>query len=482
MAIEFYGDIAVSSKTGAVFFQAGLEDYGTSPQPSEAPVVNANFSQTPWSPWGKNNMLPREIAEDIENVGVLDAALDAKGKIGTGKGMEPYLLMNKTTDGTEELEWVSDSEIQDWMELNNVFEFSIDSIYDKLGYGWNCGSYVLNLGRKKIARVKRHDVYEARLEKKDTTTRLINNLYLSADWANARSTYETDKQVRIEMLQEGNELKDLTERVAANNSKLEYAFANRTIRNGRHYYPQPIYRSNKQWIKIARSVPAFKIAMFKNSITIKYKITIHPKFWENKVGKLEWEKYTPEDRQAIMDEYYTKIDNWLTGEDKAYKSIFTGGFFNEEKGEMEDYVKIDVLDDKVKDGKLLPDSGAAISEILFALNLNPALMGAGNPGGNAYGDTSGGSNIRESFLTQLMIMESERKANATVFNVVKKFNGWSERLEVEKTISLPAVFDKSGKVTTPSSSRIVTPRLVWRYPSGLLTTLDTGKSTKPENL
>jgi hypothetical protein len=478
MAIEFYGDIAVSSKTGAFFAQAGLEEYSNVPRASEAPVIsNTDFSQAPWSPWGSNNLLPKEIADDIENVGVLDAALDAKGRIATGKGMEPFLRIHMDSDCKETLEHVDDTEIQDWKEENNQFDFSVDSTYDKLGYGWNTGSFVLNLGRKKIVRVKRHDVYEARLEKKDATTRLIKNIYLCADWPNAGSTYQPDRHSRIELLEEGRELQDLYERVALNSSKVEYAFAKRTLRNGRHYYPQPIYRSNKAWIKIARSVPAFKIAMFKNSITLKYLVTIHPKFWEHKVGKLEWEKYTPQQKQTTMDDYYTKIDEWLTGEDKAYKSLFGGGFFNEEKGTLEQYVKIEVLDDKVKDGKLLPDSGAAISEILFALNLNPALMGAGNPGGKAYGDTSGGSNIRESFLTQLMIMESERKANADVYNVVKKFNGWSERLEKTRTF-MPMV---SAGQPTPES-RIVTPRLVWRYPSGLLTTLDTGKSTKPENL
>jgi hypothetical protein len=127
------------------------------------------------------------------------------------------------------------------------------------------------------------------------------------------------------------------------------------------------------------------------------------------------------------------------------------------------------------DGKLLPDSGAANSEILFALMINPALMGAGNPGGKAYGDTSGGSNVRESFLVQIMIMEAERRLNASVFNVIKKFNGWSERLEKKPTV-VPMV--GAGPVTP--QSRIVTPRLVFRHPTGLLTTLDTGKSTKSE--
>ena len=54
-----------------------------------------------------------------------------------------------------------------------------------------------------------------------------------------------------------------------------------------------------------------------------------------------------------------------------------------------------------------------------------------------------------------MLLEWERRQNARIYNVVKQYNKWNTRLETDNK------------------------RLVFRYPSGLLTTLDTGKSTKP---
>jgi hypothetical protein len=154
--------------------------------------------------------------------------------------------------------------------------------------------------------------------------------------------------------------------------------------------------------------------------------------------------------------------------------MFTGGFADPvNNGKFTPFVDIQAIDDKIKDGKYLPESGAANSEILFALMVNPALMGAGNPGGKAYGDTSGGSNVRETFLVQIMIMEAERRLNSSVFNVVKKFNGWNDRLEIARTIS-------SGVGQNTPQSRIIKPRLVFRFPTGLLTTLDTGGSLKTE--
>ena len=461
--LETYGDIAFSSRTGAIYSTLKLEDYGYGEpvKPADTPVLTTDFSNSQWYPWGVNNIMPLEIADDLENCGVLAAAMDAKARIGTGKGIQPFMLRNITSDGKEELEWVKDNELHDWLELNEGFEFAYDSSFDKHAYGWNCGSYILNGGRTRIQRVKRHDVYKARLGRREALGGLIKDLYLSDDWTKAGTTYETTKQLRLSLLEEGNELADLHERVAANSSNLQYAFFNRSRRNGREYYPVPVYRSNRAWVKIARSVPAFKIAMFRNSINVLQQVTIHPKFWEDKFGQNKWNHYTPEEKDTLKNEWHKKVDGWLAGEDNAYKSLFTGGYTDPVSGKFQKYIEVEEVKNTPPDGQFLPDSGAANSEMLFALMINPAMMGAGNPGGKAYGDTSGGSNVRESFLVQIMTMEAERQLNTTVFNVVKHFNGWAKRLQGENM--------EKG-------------RLVFRYPSGLLTTLDTGKSTKPENL
>jgi hypothetical protein len=196
-----------------------------------------------------------------------------------------------------------------------------------------------------------------------------------------------------------------------------------------------------------------KTAMFNNQMTIKYLVTISGAYWK-RVHK-KWDSFTVEKRKEIMDTKLDEIDKYLSGNENQYKSIFANSYIDPvTKQEIAD-IKIEVLDDKVKDGKLLPDSAAANSEILFALQINPALFGAGQPQG-AYANNAGGSNIRESSMVQLMLLEWERRQNLKTFNVVKKYNGWDKRLET------------GGK------------RLVFRYPSGLLTTLDTGKSTKPE--
>lgn len=445
MSVLVTDGIGYSKKTKAAYL-VPTPDQGDGKKFS-VPKEHGSVTPTAYAYWGNNNDLPIKMAQDIECCGVLNAGLDAKARIVVGKGITPFFLLNTDSEGKEELEQVNDSELIDWFELNDSFSYSINSSFDLFGYGWTVSQMLLNRTRKKINRIKRTDVVECRLQKKDEFG-MINKVYLSDDWqCNNQITSEYVKEVPI--LNEGAELYDLVER----SSGYEYAVINRNMRNGRQYYPPPLWYSAKNWVDIAKSVPKMKTALFNNQMTIKYLVTISMNYWRRVHSK--WDTYTPEKRQEVMDKKLDEIDKYLTGNENQYKSIFTTSYIDPvTKQEVAD-ITIEVLDDKVKDGKLLPDSAAANSEILFALNVNPALFGAGQPEG-AYSNNAGGSNIREAFMMQLMLLEWERRQNARIFNVVKKYNGWSDRLESENK------------------------RLVFRYPSGLLTTLDTGKSTKPE--
>lgn len=422
-----------------------------------------------YAPWGSNNDLPIKMGQDVEGCGVLSAGLDAKIRIAIGKGPMPFLLVNIDKDGKEDLEYVNDSEISDWQEYNDSFSFSMNSMFDKSSYGWNVCQLLLSRDRKMINRIFRTDVVQARLEKRDNIG-YINNLYLSADWE-TNNNVNSDQVKKIPVLEENREAIELLERT----SGYEFAMINRQLRNGRTYYPMPLWYSAKQWVDHTKRIPRLKNAIIDNQITIKYVVRISSQYWRR--IHAQWDAYTVEKRQEVIDKKLDEIDTYLSGVDNQYKSLFCMSYIDPvTKQEVAD-IQIDVIDDKVKDGKLILDSQAGNSEILFAIQVNPALVGAGQPGG-AYSNNAGGSNIREAYLTQLMMMEWERRDNAKVFNVVKKYNGWDKRLEVERTIVGGGPAPQPNQVT----EKKITPRLVFRYPSNLLTTLDTGKSTKGEVL
>ena len=102
------------------------------------------------------------------------------------------------------------------------------------------------------------------------------------------------------------------------------------------------------------------------------------------------------------------------------------------------------LKEKYTGNENLVTSSAANSEILFALMVNPNVMGAGMPGG-AYAMNQGGSNIREAFLVNIANAWKDRQVLLDPLELYIKMNGL--------------------------------PECQLRYRSTILTTLDTGAGT-----
>jgi hypothetical protein len=107
------------------------------------------------------------------------------------------------------------------------------------------------------------------------------------------------------------------------------------------------------------------------------------------------------------------------------------------------------IEDTTKIGEYLPDSAAANSEIAFTMLWNNAMTG-GNQKNGLYSENQGGSNVREASALQVIIHQVERWVVQDMFTVFKYFNGWAKKY----------------------------PGLDFIIPATILTTLDTGGSSK----
>lgn len=417
--------------------------------PSNKVYLNATETGEPWVNWGTDNKKPCRLSYKIGKSGVLNAAISAKARIAIGKGVAPVLVTGRDQkSGQEIMDWIYDPEIEDWLELNNDYLYSLQFIRDMVGYGWAHSRIRMDNGGQNIASFKTDDVLKCRLGEMNKETGEIMQTFYSPSWKDVKGPkdYKT-----LEMLSENNELADLQKRLGRGKGGKEFSLISRGDLNGKSYYPNPIWESVMEWVDLVIKVPEMKHAMFNNQMSIKYLITISIKYFER--GDTKWNSYNADEKQQKFKDKVTEINKHLTGNDKAYKSIAAASYMDPSGKEIKD-IQIEVLDDKVKDGKLLPESSAGDKQILFSLMMNPTIMGA-NTFGAGEGGAGSGSDIREAYLVQIMLMEAERRMNTKIFNIVKRFNGWSERYK--------------GK------------NLQFRYPNLILTTLDTGGSTAPVN-
>jgi len=90
--------------------------------PSNKVHVAGETSDQPWVNWGYDNRKPEKLVEKIGKSGVLSAAIGAKARIAIGKGICPVIITGRNSKtGEEEMEWIYDAEIEDWLELNNDY-------------------------------------------------------------------------------------------------------------------------------------------------------------------------------------------------------------------------------------------------------------------------------------------------------------------------------------------------------------------------
>jgi hypothetical protein len=190
-------------------------------------------------------------------------------------------------------------------------------------------------------------------------------------------------------------------------------------------------------------VPSFLKKAYTNQITWKWHIQIPYAFWDKQFPANQYA--TVDLRKAAIEEYMDDVENNLCGLDNADKPIFTFFEINPMNGKAEEKWIIEPLNNKLNNEQNLVTSAAANSEIMFAIMVNPNVMGAGMPGG-AYAGNSGGSNIREAYLVNVANAWLDRQTILDPIEIYHRYNGGPENIE-------------------------------WRFRNTVLTTLDSGAGT-----
>lgn len=409
-------------------------------QQGPVPATDNNYQGI--AMWGSNNLLPQDMLNDIKATSALKAAIDAKARVALGKGVYPARITGITKDGYEELEFINDPEIRTWLDMNNSFKNSYANMYNLFGHGQSFIKIICNSDRSKILGYKVTPTQKCRFETFNESTGRIENVVVNADWSKYSATDQKHTE-KIPLLDRDFPLQDLQSRTSGTVFMIVLQYP---LMDNDYYAIAPWY-SAVQWVKIAQSIPALKKAIFKNQMSLKYVVNIHQKFWS--LYDPTYDSAIPEKQKSIQEAFYDQVDKYLVGDDNAGKALWSTPVYDAALQKYVPAVEVIVLEDKLKEGKLLPDSAAANIEIMLPLLVNAAMLGIDMPGGDAYGGGAGsGSNIREAYLVQIMLVELERQLNATLFKMVSIVNGWGDGI-------------------------------VFRYPNQMLTTLNTGANTQP---
>lgn len=345
--------------------------------------------------WGSKNSFPTKADEVISSTSVLNTGLKFLRTVTLGQGVYACKVEGFDAKGNEQLTPIENEEVQRFVASRMVRRFLEKASRDYFKFGISFVELMPDIDGKAFSALNVINAKYARMVVPDMFGN--SEVCISGTWPRTPSA-EWEKQVRwLPMLQDFDpefctEAMKLKGKLPASIFRITDSWSNDD------YYGEPVWLSAYilGWVEISHLVPKFLQSAYKNQVTWKWHVQIPYSYWERKFPE---EQYDANERKRLIQDMMDKVELNLCGTENAEKPLFTHYAINEMNGKIEEEWKITALDNKYKGGENLVTSAAANSEILFALMVNPTVLGA-TPSGN-YAQAAGGSNIREAFLVNI---------------------------------------------------------------------------------
>lgn len=399
--------------------------------------------------WGIDNKYPNKVIEAIRKSGSGGSALRFLRKVTYGNGL--ILYSNAPVDGKKAitlLDWNSYPEVAEFHKKSQLKNFCKESIMDLEFFGIMFPEYILSDNYKKILRVKRHQTAWCRFGIQNEEG-LITTIYISQKFNKDSVSVGSEFMEEVPHVDSSMSIDEVKEFCKANGIKkfirpVKYPLLDEA------YYPIPEWHSiiSNGWLEVANSVPALKRAIFKFQMNIKYIIHIDERYFE-KVYKDEWATKKVEERMEIRKQLIDSMNDKLTGTENSGKSIQSMKF-EDDKGNTIKALEIETVDDKFKDGSYLPEAEAANSEVLFAIGVDPSLIGAGIPGGKL--GAGSGSDKMAAFNILQSLKKSDREFFLESLEFVRDYNDWDMNLNFGFEDTVLTTLDKNPTGTQTATA------------------------------
>jgi hypothetical protein len=391
--------------------------------------VDVKDKQGEIASWGKNNDYPQQVLLQAKKSGSASSSLRFLRKAHYGNGL--ILFRNEVSEqGKKVVKVVPVTELSDintFFKKSQMNRFWKEIIADLEWFSIAFPEYILSENFQTINRVKRQKAAWCRFEMMNEENGLVEHVYISEKFGKGGS---------VDLTSEFVEKIPLIDSYLSADEVREYCKINRIKKFIRPvfyplideaYYPESEWHAvlKSGWLDVANSVPALKKALFANQMTIKFLIEIDEEYYKNVYAE-EWAKMKVEERKKIRQDLVDSINSGLVGNDKAGKSIQAMKYTNA-KGDQVSAITITAIDDKLKEGIYLPEAEAANSEVLFALGVDPSLIGAGIPGGKLGAGSGSDKNAAFNILNALF--KTNRETTLEIFEFIQDYNNYDETIQ-----------------------------------------------------
>ena len=422
--------------------KALVSTFGAPSSPAATPPNDEpeSFDGIKVYPWGIGNNFPDDAESIIRKSIVLNSGLKYKMQTILGQGIFPTRVTGYKDDGQEILEIIDDKDLQKLLRSRIIRRYLSLGTRDLLKFGNAFPEYVFNAEGNRITGINVINARHCRWVEMENG--VITHVIVFGNWKDGTPGSKKDyKKILVldnfDPFSHLNSLKD--------DKKLKggsVIFPLREAFSNNDYYPLPDWYTAKEagWIEISQKIPSFIKKIYANQISWRWHVKIPYEYWEKRFPKTEYRD--EKKRFSLIQDEMDKIEENLTGDENAAKALFTHFSVNS-MGKAEEQWVIEPLDDKFKSEHQLIESAVADSNILFSINVNPTIMGAGLPGAGPYAGKTGGSDIRESFLVNVALSWLDRQTILDPIECMLEFNG-IEDCEIRFRNTILTTLDSGG--------------------------------------
>ncbi|MEM8564942.1 MAG: hypothetical protein AAGF85_00680 [Bacteroidota bacterium] len=358
--------------------------------------------------WGSDNLFPQKLLKEARKNTIIGTTLDKQARIAYEAGIEYGVRAENTGEYIVKF----DRRIDQFLKRTKIHRFLTSSLRQFYWFYQVFAEIVLTADRSEVYSIHAHKTAYCRYEVAEDG--VPKNCYVSAVWEDAPSLEGkyVSKVPLIDIFADPELYK------SEEGFKYIYPIAYST--ENEDFYPRADWNSARDsgWTDVSRSIPQFKKALFKNQISIKYLIEVSTWWWNWKYKGFDG--FDDKKKKELMTEELEAFQKFMKGEEKSGNTLMTT--FNSNPQLQKEYPgwKISAIDDKIKDGIYIEDSNEASSHTLYAIGIDPNIIGT-LPGKELAGS---GSDKRVAFNIYSDLILPHQQSVLEVLDWINEYNGW----------------------------------------------------------
>lgn len=407
-------------------------------QPTSVTVENDEYDGKVAS-WGLNNDFPQKVLKECESDTIVPTTLRFMARALYGAGLAVGKVTDYKDDGTEIFKPVKFKPWEEFKKRSNINRYLIESCNDFYWFYNVFPEMILTKNRKEIYSVNCQEASYCRWGMQDGNG-LVKTAYIHGNWEEQPSLKECKQVAVIDPYDDPvNRLKE--------DVKFKYIYPVSYPSPGKTYYQLAHWNGLRTsgWLEYAKAIPEIKKNYSLNSVQIAMTVEVADWYWSWKYP--DWEENVAE-REKRVKETYKAFNDFIAGKENAGKTLFLPMKTQPETFEAYPGWKIAAVDKGSKENRFIEDSNEPSSHLLYALGVDPAIIGM-TPG-KSLGAGSG-SDKRVAFNVYVSLCQADRDAILEPLYFIRDYNGWDPDLEFRFRYPMITTLDK-GKESQQQTS------------------------------